>query len=161
VASPAPPRREADMANTKSTPAAAPTAPSNGGSAKPPAKLTKMDAVKQAQAKLGKDAKPLAIQKYVKDELGIDISTAVVSAYKKEIAKKAKKGQAGAKPKGRAKAAPVASAAARETAPKPPAATKPAAESGGVPLKDILAVKELVERLGAGPLHTLIDAFAR
>jgi hypothetical protein len=30
-----------------------------------------------------------------------------------------------------------------------------------VPLKDILAVKELVGRLGAGPLHTLIDAFAR
>jgi hypothetical protein len=114
---------------------------------KPQAKLTKMDAVKQAQAKLGKKAMPLAIQKFVKDELGVEISTAVVSAYKKVIAKKAR-----AKPK--AKPAPVAAAAARETA---PAAAKP----GGIPLKDILTVKELVGRLGAGSLHTLIDAFAR
>jgi hypothetical protein len=138
-----------------------PTSPTSGGAAKPPAVLTKMDAVKQAQAKLGEDAKPLAIQKYVKHELGIDVSTDVISTYKQEIAKKAKKGQAGAKPKGPAngKPAPVASAAARETTPKAPAAVKPAA--GAIPLKDILAVKELVGRLGAGALHTLIDAFAR
>jgi hypothetical protein len=123
----------------------------------PQAKLTKMDAVKQAQAKLGKGAMPLAIQKYVKDELGIDISTAVISGYKKEIARKAKGGQAGPKGPAKAQAAPVAAAAARETAPKAPATAKP----GGIPLKDILTVKEMVERLGAGSLHTLIDAFAR
>jgi hypothetical protein len=35
------------------------------------------------------------------------------------------------------------------------------APAGGVPLADILAVKELVGRLGPGPLHALIDAFAR
>jgi hypothetical protein len=124
----------------------------NGGAASPEKQLTKMEAVRQAQAALGRKAKPLAIQKYAKDRLGIDISTGVISSYKKEIARQAKKG------KGKAKPAPVAASAARETA---PAAKKPAAQSGGIPLKDILAVKELVGRLGAGPLHTLIDAFAR
>jgi hypothetical protein len=141
----------------KNTSTAAPTAPTNGGAARPPASLTKIDAVRQAQAALGRKAKPLAIQKYVKDELGVDISTSVISTYKREIARRAKKSKGGAK----ARPAPVASVAARETTQKAPAVKKPTAESGGISLKDILVVKELVGRLGAGPLHTLIDAFVR
>jgi hypothetical protein len=31
----------------------------------------------------------------------------------------------------------------------------------GVPLSDILYIKELVGRFGAEPMHTLIDAFAK
>jgi len=122
----------------------------NEAAAKPKVGLTKMDAVKKAQSALGKKAKPLAIQKYVKEELNIDVSTAVISSYKKEIARKAKQLKKGARPK--TKPSPVAASAPRQTAPGGPA---------GIPLKDILAVKELVGRLGAGPLHTLIDAFAR
>jgi hypothetical protein len=45
------------------------------------------------------------------------------------------------------------------------ASTSPAkaggGRAGGIPLEDILAVKDLVGRLGARPLHTLIDAFAK
>jgi hypothetical protein len=145
------------MAKT-STPTA-PAATANGGAAKPEKKMTKMEAVRRAQAALGKKAKPLAIQEYVKDEFNIDITTAVISTYKKDIARKAKKGkgQALRAVAAQVKPAPVAASAARETAPAVP---KPAA-SGGIPLKDVLAVKELVGRLGAGPLHTLIDAFTK
>jgi hypothetical protein len=125
-------------------------APSDGAGG-----LTKMEGVRRAQAALGKGAKPLAIQKYVKDELGLDVSTAVISTYKREIARKAKKG---AKPK--AQPAPEATAAARQTTTDRPEAPRQAG-AAGIPLHDILAVKELVGRLGAGPLHTLIDVFAR
>ena len=78
----------------------------------------------------------------------------------------------------------TASEAGQGKAAKKPAAPKPAAakeqtqqsaartqeqpraaggngQEAGIPLKDILYVKELVGRFGAGQLHTLIDAFAR
>ena len=124
---------------------------SEAPAATPKAGLTKMEAVRRAQAALGKKAKPLAIQKFVKDEFNIDISTTVISTYKKEIARKARKGA-----KAKAKPAPVAASAPRQTAP-----ALRQAGAAGIPLKDILAVRDLVNRLGAGALHTLIDAFAR
>jgi hypothetical protein len=138
-------RPEAHMAKTST-----PTAP-NGGAAKPEKKLTKMEAVRQAIARLGWDAKPKQIQKHIRRRFGVEMTADHISTYKGYLAKKA--GRAKSRP------APVAASAARQTA---PAAAKPApAQAGGVPLADILAVKELVGRLGAGPLHTLIDAFAK
>jgi hypothetical protein len=149
------------MAEKKGTNSAG---PSNGGASKPQAGVTKMEAVRQAIASLGWGAKREAIQTFVKEQFGVEMSLDHVSNYKSDLAKKAGKGKARSK-KGPAKTkpAPVAAAVPRETAPEPPAATKPAAggKSGGIPLGDILTVKELVERLGAAPLHTLIDAFAR
>jgi hypothetical protein len=138
------------MAKTK-TPASAPTAATNGGAGKPGPRMTKKDGVRQAITNLGWDAKPKAIQKYLKDDLGIDMTTDQISTTKWVLAQKAGKGKAKGPANG--KPALVASAAARETAPNPPAA-------GAIPPKDVLAVKELVGRLRAGPLHTLIDAFA-
>jgi hypothetical protein len=83
-----------------------------------------------------------------------------IAVYKRDILRKL-----GVKPK---KAKPKKSAVKR-AAPKPAvqpvaASTSPArgsGKAGGIPLEDILAVKELVGRLGAKPLHTLIDAFAK
>jgi hypothetical protein len=150
------------MAEKKNTPAADPTTPSNGGAGKPQAGLTKMEAVRQALAQLGRDAKPRVIQPYVKERFGVEMTTDHISTYKKEIARKAAKGKAKPRVTAKEKPGPVAAAAPRETAPKPPAATKPTVGGkSGIPLGDILTVKELVGRLGAGPLHTLIDAFAR
>ena len=126
------------------------TAP-NGGAAKPEPKLTKMEAVRQAIARLGWEAKPKQIQKHIRRRFGVEMTADYISNYKGDLARKA--GRTKARP------APVASAAARETSPMAPAPWQPAA--GGIPLKDILAIKELVGRLGAGPLHTLIDAFAK
>jgi hypothetical protein len=137
----------------KSTPAAGPTTSSNGGAGKPEKKLTKMEAVRQAIARLGWEAKPKQIQKHIRRRFGIEMTADHISTYKGDLARKAGRGKA--------KPAPVAASATRETAPKAPAAAKPRTESGAIPLKDILAVKELVGRLGARPLHTLIDAFAR
>jgi hypothetical protein len=125
----------------------------------PPAKISKQEGVRRALAKLGKDAKPTAIQSFVKNEFGIEMSTDHISTAKGEIrrqaaakAKKAAKKPAPPKPapsKGGASPAPVA---------RPPLAGN---GRGGIQLEDILAAKALVERVGAEQLRALIDALAR
>jgi hypothetical protein len=120
-------------------------------------KITKMEAVRRAMAELGNDATPTPLQAHVKEKYGLDMTKEHVSVYKRNILRKL-----GVRPK---KAKPK-KAAAKRAAPVQPAAasTSPAKSSGkagGIPLEDILAVKELVGRLGARPLHTLIDAFVK
>ncbi len=117
-------------------------------------KPTKMDAVREAQGKLGKDAKAADIQKYVRDTFGHDMKIDHVYNCLSEIRRQAGKT---AKPTARKEAAP-APAAARQTPPPPP---RPAAPAGGIELKDIAAAKGLVERLGPARLRELIDLLAR
>jgi hypothetical protein len=117
-------------------------------------KLTKQEAVRQALATLGRDAKPLQLQEWIREHLGIKMTADHVSTAKGIILKKGKK--AARKKPGAPEA--VTGPAQKEPAIKPQA---PTGKETGIPLDDILTVKELVGRLGAGPLHTLIDAFAR
>jgi hypothetical protein len=114
-------------------------------------KITKQEAVRRALAHFGREAKPAQMQGWIKQQFGIDMSTDHISTAKGEILRKA----AGPKKTGLPKAAPVQQAAAPTSQPKS------TDKAGGIPLADILAVKDLVRRLGAGPLHTLIDAFAK
>jgi hypothetical protein len=133
-------------------------------------KISKMEAVRRAMAELGNDATPTPLQAHVKDKYGLDMTKEHVSVYKRDILRKlgVKPKQPAAKKAARQKSA-ARKAGPKKAAPKPavqPAAvsTSPARSSGkagGIPLEDILAVKELVGRLGARPLHTLIDAFAK
>jgi hypothetical protein len=116
-------------------------------------KITKMEAVRRALAHFGKGGKPAQMQGWIKEQFGIDMSTDHISNAKGMILRKAGRKPKKAGPKG---PAPVQPAAA-STSPAKPTGGK----AGGIPLEDILAVKELVGRLGARPLHTLIDAFAK
>jgi hypothetical protein len=116
-------------------------------------KITKQEAVRRALAHFGRDGKPAEMQGWIKQQFGIDMSTDHISTAKGEILRKAGGKAKKAAPK---KAAPVQPAAA-STSPAKPSGGK----AGGIPLEDILAVKELVVRLGARPLHTLIDAFSK
>jgi hypothetical protein len=116
-------------------------------------KITKQEAVRRALAHFGKDGKPAQMQGWIKQQLGIDMSTDHISTAKGMILRKA---GGKAKKSVAKKAAPVQPAAASTSPPKPTGG-----KAGGIPLEDILAVKELVGRLGARPLHTLIDAFAK
>jgi hypothetical protein len=119
-------------------------------------KITKQEAVRRALAHFGSDAKPAQMQGWIKSEFDIDMGTDHISTAKGTILRKGEvkgKRRGGRKP-GRPKAAAQATA--------PQAAPKPAAgKESGIPLNDILYVKGLVGRFGSGPLHTLIDAFAR
>jgi hypothetical protein len=121
--------------------AAAPTQPAA-------APIKKQEAVRRALAALGRDAKPLQLQAWIRENLHIEMTADHVSTAKGIILRQQAKAKKAAKPK---------------PAPQPAAAPKPQPPSGkqaALPLDDILMVKQLVGRYGAGPLHTLIDAFA-
>src|SRR5436853_502555 len=86
------------------------------------ATMTKAAAIQQALVALGKDAKPLQPQTYIKDRFAIEISTNHISAAKTDIVRKMT---------GAAKPAPVKAAAKTTPAPQPavkkPMAQKPTA----------------------------------
>jgi hypothetical protein len=111
--------------------------------------ISKQEAVRRALAHFGRDAKPAEMQGWIKQQFGIEMSTDHISTAKGEVLRKAGAKKAAA-PK------PQVQRAAASTSP-----AKCTGTDSGIPLADILAVKDLVGRLGAGPLHTLIDAFAR
>jgi hypothetical protein len=121
--------------------------------------MTKLDAVRRALEAMGSDAKPLAIQSYLKDRLGMEVKTNLISVYKKDLARRAKKpvAQEATAKKGEAKVGAGDNSAVVQ--PKPPAAG--CGKEAGIPLDDILYVKGLVGRFGPEQLHTLIDAFAK
>jgi hypothetical protein len=106
--------------------------------------LTKMEAVRRALSELGKDAKPLQIQAWVKEKHGIEMSADHVSVCKGTILRKAR---------GKRKAAAVR--------PREQARPAPAAQRNGISLDDIEAVKGLVGRVGADNLKQLVDVLAR
>jgi hypothetical protein len=112
--------------------------------------LTKMEAVRRALAELGRDAKPLKIQAWVKDTYGTVMSADHVSTYKGTILRKAR---------GRRKSAARKSAAL----PQPSAAreVRSAARGDSFSLEDIEALKSLVGRVGADGLKRLIDVLGR
>jgi 2-oxoglutarate dehydrogenase E1 component len=160
-----------------------------------------MEAVRQAMAKLGRDARPVQLRDYAKEHFGIVITADHASACKGKILRqgpaKAKPTTAKAATPAKPLAAPpvavktpppakpaIASPVAAKTPPAKPAPAKPAPAAArskpapvakaparvlsngtvkteaGISLKDILAVKELVGRVGASHLKTLIDAFS-
>jgi hypothetical protein len=89
----------------------------------------------------------------------MEVKTNLISVYKKDLARRAKRpaAQEATAKKGEAKVG----AGDNKTLvqPKPPAAS--GGKEAGIPLSDILYVKGLVGRFGPDQLHTLIDAFAR
>jgi hypothetical protein len=146
--------------------------------------ITKTEAVRRALATLGNDAMPLAIQGFVKKQFAIDMPLPQIYNRKSEILTQARsKKPAAAKQAAQQAGAPKAAAqpavkpvAPKAAAPKPaaakPAAQKPAAKAApasqvngrtgrGIDLGDIQTVKELVGRVGADSLKTLIDLLSK
>jgi hypothetical protein len=113
--------------------------------------MTKTDAVRRVMAKLGREAKPLEIQKHLKADFNIDMTTDQISSTKADVLRKRK-----AKKKAPAKAAAKPAPAAARAKPAPAQPAKPS-----VLLEDVLAVRDLVDRVGAAHLRTLIDTLAR
>jgi hypothetical protein len=123
--------------------------------------MNKMEAVKQALAKLGKNAMPVDIQGYVKKEFGIDMTTDHVSNYKGKLLRGKGKGRTKAKPAA-AKASTPKPAAKKPAAKKPaPKAAAPKAIPSGISLRDIESVKGLVGRVGTAQLRSLVDLLAK
>jgi hypothetical protein len=110
--------------------------------------ITKIEAVGRALSKLGKDASRPDIQKFVRDDFGLDVTLDHISACKGELRKK----------KGHAKTTVTQHPAAQKQEPKKPASGP---KGHAIGLEDIATVKDLVERVGAGSLRKLIDVMAR
>ena len=103
-------------------------------------KVNKVQLVEEALGHLGKDAKPLEIQKDVKAKHGIELDTSLISTYKGYIAGK-KKGNG--RKKGR----------------KPAEAGN--AKADGITVHDIEAVKALVDRMGAEKVRELAKVLGK
>jgi hypothetical protein len=110
--------------------------------------ITKIEAVRRALSKLGKDASRPDIQKFVKDNYGHQMTLDHISNCKGELRKR----------KGPAKTAVAHHPAAAKPETKKPT-TRPQAH--GISLTDIETVKGLVGRVGANSLKKLIDVMAR
>ena len=165
------------MADTMSAPkgvaSAQPVKTGGAGakSAQPP--ITKLEAVRQALAKLGNDALPSQMQPYIKKTFGIDMTTDHISTSKGDIARKAREAAeaahqaAGKKPAApKTQAAPKAQATTASSTPAPTGTQTPSAHGkgsvgGNILLEDVLTTKELLDRVGAEKLRTLIDGLAK
>jgi hypothetical protein len=125
-------------------------APEQGPAAQatePPAK-NKMDAVRRALAKIGRNAKPADIRKHILARFGMDLGTDLISTYKGDINRKRGKGK-----KGGAKKQQAAAAAPAKPAPRPVAKS--------ISLEDMRLVKGLVARVGGDALKGVIDLLSR
>jgi hypothetical protein len=124
--------------------------------------ISKVEAVRRSIEKLGRGASNAEIQADVLERFGVEMSTNHVSTCKGDLARKTKTKKPVAAPS--AKVQPAKPAARREQA-TPSATTSHSGTSDGkgpaIPLEDILTVKGLVDRVGAGHLRTLIDVMAK
>jgi hypothetical protein len=133
--------------------------------------VNKKEAVRRAMAHLGDDTKAAVLRDWIKQQFNLDMTADHVSTARGEIRREragqpksgAKKPTAKPKP-GSKKPAAQGAAAKAGPAPKAPAGPQPVAggkKTAAIPLDDILTMRGLVDRHGARPLHTLIDALAK
>jgi len=108
------------------------------GSAENEGKLTQREMVKRALKELGYDAKTQAIHEHIRDRFKRTLTNNIISSYKSNLRREAgvAKGRGG-RPPGRAASA----------------------HNAALDVRDVLAIKELVGRLGANRVRELIDVF--
>jgi hypothetical protein len=106
------------------------------------------DMVRSAIQELGRNAKPGAIQEFIKAKFEKDVSKIIISNYKSQMEKRGELGKRRGRPPGSGKAK-------AETAP-----VKASAGGKGILLEDLAAVRGLVGRLGANQVRQLVDVLA-
>jgi hypothetical protein len=117
--------------------------------------ISKMEAVRQAIATLGKDAKPADILPFIKTNYGVEMSPEMAYNYKSTALKQLGLKRRGRKP-GR-KPADVAAVAV----PEPANGRRKAAVSVRISIEDIQAVKALADRIGAEKVQKLAAVLAK
>lgn len=108
--------------------------------------ISKMEGVRRTLAHLGNDAMPLEIQKYLKNEFGIDMDNSMISNYKSAV-------------KAAAKSAVIRRPAAATVARASAAAAS--SDTGGITLEEIRAVKTVVDKFGADKVRELASVLAK
>jgi hypothetical protein len=107
--------------------------------------ISKLEAMRQAVAKLGKDAPLVDLLKFIKQTHGVTLDRALAYNYKSMVTSKPAKAKRRGRKPGR-KLAAVASVAR---------------SAGGIRLEDIQAVKALADRIGAEKVGQLAAVMAK
>jgi hypothetical protein len=136
------------MAQQKTEGEAAPSA-GTAAPAKEKSTITKKEAVRRSLQKLGADAATADIQADIKKRFGFEMTTNHISTTKGELRKQASKN------------APAAKTEATKPANVPSAKTPANGNGPTVEMQDVLTLKDLVRRVGAAHLKTLIDVMSR
>jgi hypothetical protein len=105
-----------------------------------------MEAVRRILASSGKDTMPLEIQGLLKKQYNIKMDTATISTYKGTILRKGP-GKKMGRPNGSKNGQTAVHSTVR-------------ASGASISIEDILAVKELAEKLGADRLRQLAEVLA-
>jgi hypothetical protein len=108
-----------------------------------------MEAVRRAMdpEALGYDASPSEIQKYIKENFDVDMSTNMISSYKSTLRSKA--GLAGRRKKKRGRPKKTDSMATHDHV--------PLSFHEVVPWKDLRTIKEIARRIGKKGLRELVE----
>jgi hypothetical protein len=108
------------------------------------ARINKRQAVREAMEGMGMDAAPAAIQSHLREKLGLDLSTNMISSYKSQI-----RNQAGLQSKRRN----------RRGRPRMSLRGVSGVDlaSDDISLKDLRILKEMANRLGADRLRALFE----
>ncbi|HYT91227.1 MAG TPA: hypothetical protein VEL76_21110 [Gemmataceae bacterium] len=125
--------------------------------------ISKKEAVRQALKELGKGAKPAAIKPFIKAKYGIDMTPEHITTSKGEILRgKGGKGKA-AKKQLAAPKAPAKPPLSTPSAATPAGGTRASSGNavGSISLQDVETTKDLVGRVGADSLRTLIELLAK
>jgi hypothetical protein len=109
--------------------------------------ISKLDAMRQAVAKLGKDAPLADLLKTIKQDFGINLDRALAYNYKSIVS--SQKAPTSAKRRG------------RKPGRKPAAAASKARTTAGITIDDIQAVKSLADRIGAEKVRELATVLAK
>jgi hypothetical protein len=123
-------------------------------------KPNKMEAMRQVLAKLGDGAPTQQIQSELRETFGIEMTTKNIATYRADILKKRQQKKAkkpAAKKPEQAKQEPVT----RQESPARQPVSGNGRGSTAIELADVLAVRSLVDRVGAEQLRALIAAFER
>jgi hypothetical protein len=101
--------------------------------------VSKLDAMRQAVAKLGKDAPLADLLKTIKQDFGITLDRSLAYNYKSLVSSKPATGKRKGRKPGR----------------KPAAVAADGRKTAGITIDDIQAVKALADRIGAGKVSQL------
>jgi len=146
VLAPAAPATAEKATSTSSIPQAAPASV-----------MTKRDALRQALKSLGKNAQPLAIQGFLKERYGLEITRRHISKFKGDELRQQAGKKAKVKPSPANKIEPKKAAAPKPEVKAAPAPQGKISNGKGINLTDIEAVKALVSRIGADQFRKLIE----
>jgi hypothetical protein len=107
--------------------------------------ISKLDAMRQAVAKLGKDAPLADLLKTIKQDFGINLDRALAYNYKSLVSSKAATGKRRGRKPGR----------------KPAAVAVDGRRTASITIDDIQAVKALADRIGAEKVKELAQVLAK